>query len=307
MSHAAPVEAPGQDAIQPCGFLLGLSDDWIVQHASANCAAFLGVGPDDADRSARPATISASRRSTTCAIALPCCAIPMRSSACSAAPLHDDERLFDLSIHRSGSTVVLEGQPSTGKRYGDVTATVTGMVARLDGARDLAALLTAGARQIRALTGFDRVSIIRFGDEGAGTVVAECTRASLGTATGSSFAADPAARARYRRRRLHVIDDVGAAPVAVLGDPALAAAPLDLSLAMLRAPSERTGGDAPRGEVGATMTLSLVTDGQLWGLIDCQHHFARSPGFERRSMADLFAQMFAMRIEILELKAALGR
>ena len=48
--------------------------------------------------------------------------------------LHGDDRLFDLSIHRSGSTVILEGQPSIGKSYGDVTATVTGMVARLDGA-----------------------------------------------------------------------------------------------------------------------------------------------------------------------------
>lgn len=106
---------------------------------------------------------------------------------------------------------------------------------------------------------------------------------------------------------MHVIDDVTATPVAVLSEPALAASPLDLSLAMLRAGSERRVATLRAAEVGATMTLSLVVDGTLWGLIDCQHHFARSPGFERRSMADLFAQMFAMRIEILELKAALGR
>lgn len=306
MSHAAPVEAPGQEPIQPCGFLLGLSDDWIVQHASANCAAFLGASPDAligsqaSDQVGVEAIHDLRNR-------LALLRTPDAVERVFRCALHDDERLFDLSIHRSGSSIVLEGQPSTGKRYGDVTATVTGMVARLDGASDLAALLTAGARQIRALTGFDRVSIIRFGDEGAGTVVAECTRASLGTASGSSFAAGPAARARYRRRRVHVIDDVGAAPVAVLGDPALAAAPLDLSLAMLRASSDERVATLRAGEVGATMTLSLLTDGQLWGLIDCQHHFARSPGFERRSMADLFAQMFAMRIEILELKAALGR
>ncbi len=306
MSDAAPVEAPGQDAIQPCGFLIGLSDEWVVQYASANSAAFLGVGPGNLITSQASDHIGVEAihdlRNRLALLRNPDAVERVFRSA-----LYGDERLFDLSIHRSGSTVVLEGQPSIGKSYGDVTATVTGMVARLDGARDLAALLDAGARQIRALTGFDRVSIVRFGDEGAGEVIAECTRAALGSSTGASFGADPAARARYRRRRLHVIDDVDAAPVAVLSEPALAETPLDLSLAMLRAGSEQRVATLRTAEVGATMTLSLVVDDRLWGLIDCQHHFARSPGFERRSMADLFAQMFAMRIEIFELKAALGR
>lgn len=302
MNDRAPVAA-GQEPIQPCGFLLGLSDEWIVQHASANAASFLEVdataliGEQATDHIGVEAIHDLRNR----------LALLRNADAVERifrCPLHGDARLFDLSIHRSGDTVVLEGQPSVGKSYGDVTATVSGMVSRLDGARDLRALLDAGARQIRALTGFDRVSIVRLAEDESAVVAAECTRATLASAIGKPFAAEPDAPVRYGRCRLHVIDDVQAAPVAVHCDRALAGAPLDLTLAMLRSGSDGRIAALRGNDVGATMTLSLIVDGRLWGLIDCQHHFARSPGFERRSMADLFAQMFAMRIEILELKTA---
>lgn len=153
MSDGPPVEAPGQDAVQPCGFLLGLSDEWTVLHASANTAAFLGVGPDEligrhaSDHIGVEAIHDLRNR-------LALLRNPDAVERVFRSALHCDDRMFDLSIHRSGSTVVLEGQSSIGKSYGDVTATVTGMVARLDSASDVDALLNAGARQIRALTGF---------------------------------------------------------------------------------------------------------------------------------------------------------
>ena len=305
MSDFAPTQAAGQDRIQPCGFLLGLSDEWVVLHASANTREFLGrdapelIGGQAGDHICVEAIHDLRNR-------LALLRSPDAVERVFRCALLGDERLFDVAIHRSGTTIILEGQPSSGRNYGDVTATVSGMILRLDGARDLAGLLDAGTRQMRALTGFDRVSIIRLPDDGPGSIVAECARARIASTIGEAFAADATTRERYRRRRLHVIADTGALPIAVLSDRLLADAPLDLSLAMLRV------GSAPRisalraREVGAAMMLSLIVDGKLWGLIDCQHHFARSPGFERRSMADLFTQMFAMRIEISELKSALA-
>lgn len=305
VSDLAPTEAPGQDRIQPCGFLLGLSDDWVVLHASANAAEFLGRHAHELlSRQASDHICVEAIHDLRNRLAL--LRSPDAAERVFRCALLGDERLFDLAIHRSGSTIILEGQPSSGKMYGDVTATVSGMVARLDGARDLAGLLDAGTRQVRALTGFDRVSIIRLPDEGPGSIVAECARATIGSTVGEAFAADATARRRYRRRRLHVIADTAALSVAVLSDHHLADAPLDLSLAMLRVGSVRRVSALRANNVGATMMLSLIVDGKLWGLIDCQHHFARSPGFERRSMADLFTQMFAMRIEIDELKSALA-
>ncbi|MCY7397451.1 MAG: GAF domain-containing protein [Sphingomonas bacterium] len=301
MTDLAPPQAPGQDRVQPCGFLLGLSDEWLILHASANIGEFLGadagelIGRQAGDHICVEAIHSLRNR-------LALLRGPDAVERLFRCALLGDDRLFDLAIHRSGDTIILEGQPSSGKHYGDVTATVSGMMSRLDGASDLAALLDAGARQIRALTGFDRVSIVRLPGNSPGSIIAECTRATIASTIGEACDADTAAREQYRRRRLHVIADTAALPVALLSDRHLAAAPLDLSLAMLGAASPRRIASLRAREVGAAMMLSLIIDGKLWGIIDCQHHFARAPSFERRSMADLFTQMFAMRIEICELR-----
>lgn len=305
VSDLAPTEAAGQERIQPCGFLLGLSDEWVVLHASANAGEFLGrdasdlIGRQAGDHICVEAIHDLRNR-------LALLRSPNAVERVFRCALLGDERFFDLAIHRSGTTIILEGQPSSGKTYGDVTATVSGLLSRLDGARDLAGLLDAGTRQIRALTGFDRISIIRLPYNAPGSIIAECARATIGSTVGEAFAADATAREQYRRRRLHVIADTGGLPVAVLSDRHLADALLDLSLAMLRVGSVRRVSALRARGVGAAMMLSLIVDGKLWGVIDCQHHFARSPGFERRSMADLFTQMFAMRIEISELKSALA-
>ena len=49
--------------------------------------------------------------------------------------------------------------------------------------------------------------------------------------------------------------------------------------------------------VGASLSISIVVDGKLWGLFACHHYSPKSPSFERRSVCELFAQMFSMRLE----------
>ncbi len=300
MSIVAP-SAPDDHRIQPCGFLLGLSDEWVVLHASATAGEFLGR--DTADLTGRQAS------DTFCVEAihalrnrLALLRGPDGVERMFRCALLGDDRLFDLAIHRAGATIILEGQPSSGKTHSDVTSTVIGMMSRLDPAADLAGLLDAGARQLRALTGFDRVSIVRCGDDGGTTVIAECARVAIGSMVGETATTPRDALDRYRRRRLHVIADTNAHPVTLLSQHHRAGRSLDLSLAMLRAGSPERIAALQAGGVGAAMLLSLVVDAKLWGMIDCQHHFARSPNFERCAMAELFAQMFALRIEICELR-----
>src|SRR6201999_501963 len=52
--------------------------------------------------------------------------------------------------------------------------------------------------------------------------------------------------------------------------------------------------------VQASMSISIVVDGRLWGLFACHHYSPRCPAFQRRSVAELFAQMFASRLESRE-------
>src|ERR1700744_4515809 len=52
--------------------------------------------------------------------------------------------------------------------------------------------------------------------------------------------------------------------------------------------------------VNASMSISIVVDGVLWGLFACHHYEARLPNFQTRSISELFAQMFSMRLESRE-------
>jgi light-regulated signal transduction histidine kinase (bacteriophytochrome) len=172
-------------------------------------------------------------------------------------------------------------------------------------ADDLPAFYAEGSRQVRALTGFDRVMIYRFDPDGSGHVVGESARSGIGSFLDLHYPPSDIprqARELYKRSLLRVITDVDAVPVPVV--PALDARgnPLDLSLSVLRSVSPIHLEYLRNMGVRASMSISILVEGELWGLIACHHHNPRCPSFERRSVAELFAQMFAMRIESRERK-----
>lgn len=292
--------------IQPHGFLLALSDEWMVRRASLNVGDFLGRDPRELIGQPASALLSVdaihSLRNRLALLRGPD-AIE-RLFRCRLTGTDDH---FDVAVHSPGDETILEAEPSSGHAYGDVTGTVRGMIARLDTATTLAELLDRGTRQLRAITGFDRVTIIRFDDGGGAEIVAECARSGIGTRLGERLAPGSLDDLdQYRHAALHVIADNEATMIPVVPLRDENEEPLDLSLAVLRAPSPGRAAALRAAGVNAAMSIALTVGDHLWGLIDCHHGFARSPGFERRSMADLFAQMFAMRIRIHELETELG-
>src|ERR1700742_1390549 len=52
--------------------------------------------------------------------------------------------------------------------------------------------------------------------------------------------------------------------------------------------------------VGASMSVSILLDGKLWGLFACHHYSPRHISFERRTAAELFGQMFSWIVESRE-------
>lgn len=287
--------------IQPHGFLLALSDEWLVRRASLNVSDFLGRDPRELIGQPASTLLSIDAiHSLRNRLAL--LRGPDAIERLFRCQLTGNDDHFDVAVHIAGDSTILEAEPSSDHAYGDVTSTVRGMIARLDKATTLAELLDAGTRQLRAITGFDRVTITRFNGSG-GEILAECARSGIGTRLGEHVAPDALDDFdQYRRAPLHVIADNEAAMVPIVplhddnGDP------LDLSLTVLRSPSPVRAEGLRAVGVNAAMSIALIVGDNLWGLVDCHHSFARSPGFERRSMADLFVQMFAMRIRIHELE-----
>ncbi len=288
-------------AIQPIGFLLALTADWLIARTSANTAEFIGKTPEE--------LIGLPLRDIFCAQAVH----DLRNRTAMLRGPDSVERLFechlvdgctsfDVAIHFSGSQVVIEAEPASSE-HGDASGMVRSMISRLDQCDDLPSFFREGARQVRALVGFDRVMVYRFSADGSGEVVAEAARPGIGKFLGLRYpASDIPAQARelYKRNLLRTIMDVNATPVPIV--PALdeAGRPLDLSLSLLRAVSPIHIEYLKNMGVQASMSISIIVEGRLWGLFACHHYTPRCPTFERRSVSELFAQMFAMRLESRE-------
>lgn len=288
-------------AIQPNGFLLALSNDWVVQRASANLEAFLGIPTRDAlgkpigDLISSEASHAIKNR----------VAMLMGDDAVErifSCRLRENCDPYDIAVHVSGDHIIVEAEPAVGE-HGDATNTVRSMVARIDRADSFETFFREGARLVRALSGFDRVMVYRFAPDNSGEVVAEACRPGIGKFLGLHYPANDIpvqARALYKRNLLRVISDINAEPVPVIPQLDKAGKPLDLSLSILRSVSPIHIEYLRNMGVGASMSISIVVDDKLWGLFACHHYGPLRPSFELRSICELFAQMFSMRLESRE-------
>ncbi len=299
--------AVDQGAIQPNGFLVALSSDWMVAHASANIIEFVGKPADviighHVNSLLCPDAVHALRNRLALLRGVDAIERMFR------CPLLDDERMFDIALHHSEDLVIVEAQPSTEQLYGDATGTLRGMIARLDEATDMAGFLNEGARQIRALTGFERVMTLKVTSGGSEEVVGESAKSGIGNLLGHRFSPSDIpgqACGPSRRSLLRVVIDIDAAPVPIISMPGEHGTPFDMSLAVLRSASPLHIKTLRDKGVRASMSIAIIVEGALWGVIACHHASPRCTSFERRSVAELFVQMFSMRLEIREIKILL--
>ena len=294
-----PIHIPG--LIQPFGFLLALSSDWLIARASANTAAFIGGAPEELlGRPVAEVLGAEAVHAIRNRVAL------LRGADATermfGLKLAGIDQPFDIALHLSNGGIVIEAEPCQ-PEIGDGAGTIRSMMARLDQARTMEAFLREGARQVRALTGFDRVMVYKFDADGNGEVMAEAARSGIGSFLHLHYPHTdiPAqARALYQRNLFRIIVDIASTPVPVVPTLNERGTPLDLSLSVLRAVSPIHIEYLTNMGVGASLSISIVIEGRLWGLFACHHYSARCPGLERRSLSELFGQMFAMKLEALE-------
>ncbi len=176
---------------------------------------------------------------------------------------------------------------------------------RLQSPHALDALCTQAADEVRALTGFDRVMVYRFDEQWNGTVVAEAKRGDLEPFLGLHYpAADIPAQARrlYTLNWLRFIPDVHYVPAVLVPTPnPVSGGPLDLSHAVLRSVSPIHIEYLRNMGVRASMSVSLVRDGRLIGLIAC-HHYAgpHEVSFAHRESVEFLGQVLSWQVATLE-------
>ncbi len=296
-------------AVQPFGFLIAVSTpDWFVQRVSSNVAAWLKVAPAEMlGRSLlnfmQPEAIHTLRNQLHI--------VNMTGAAARLFGIQIDEspRRFDLAVHMMDALVVIECEPSVVDNTVNASALVRGMMNRVQGMRDPRTLSRVAARELRALTGFDRVMVYRFAHDDSGEVIAESAHHGIDSFLGLHYPASDIprqARILYERNWLRIIPDIDAAPIPVQPSYDSQGKPLDLSQSVLRSVSPIHIEYLRNMGVRASMSVSILRDGRLWGLFACHHYGPLHVSFERRTAAELFGQMFSLLMENREREAESG-
>jgi light-regulated signal transduction histidine kinase (bacteriophytochrome) len=297
-----PIHLSG--AIQPHGYLLSCTlPDWTVRHASANVAALLDLDPGEViGHSLREHVADEVLQPLLEVIdLLEPGAPPQRAAVGNIGAM---AHLCDFVVHVAGDLVHIELEPRSGLPARQTpTVVAQRMIARVSSATDMRGFHQRTAEEIRALTGYDRVMIYRFRHDDAGEVIAEARDDAMEPFLGLRFPASdiPAqARALYVRNRIRVIPDVAYDAVPIVPAVDAGGAPLDLSQLMLRSVSPVHIEYLKNMGIGASMSISIVGNGRLWGLIACHHREPRLVPPSVRAAADMFSLFVSMRVAAAE-------
>ena len=285
-------------SIQPHGALLVVSEpDHRVIQASANAAAFLNlkqvIGRPLAELDGDLLFRILPHLDPTAQ------GMPIAVRCRIGSPARD----FDGLLHRppaGGLIIELErAGPSV-----DLSKQIARALEKIRTASSLRALCDEAATLFQDRTGYDRVMVYRFDDEGHGEVFSERRKPELEAFLGNRYPASDIpqmARRLYERTRVRVLVDVNYEPVPL--QPRLSpltGRDLDMSLCFLRSMSPIHLQYLKNMGVGATLVISLVVGGKLWGLVACHHYEPRFIHFELRAVCELLAEAIATRIAALE-------
>jgi chemotaxis family two-component system sensor kinase Cph1 len=297
-----PIHIPG--SIQPHGILLAVRlSDRTLAYASANIAEIFGLDPSGA--LGRPF-----------AEIFPALSAEFESSLADTPPVGTTriirtiwvvttrgERAYEPAISRSGDHAVLELEESPSEKLTSLDAlypTLRRFVEQLQGAPSVDVLCGLAAQDIRRMTGFDRVLIYRFDEQWNGTVIAEDRNDVLPSYLDLRFpASDIPAQARelYRRNRQRIISDANYTPVPI---QSRSPEPLDLSDSVLRSVSPVHLEYMRNMGTLASMSISILREGRLWGLISCHSKEPKRVSLQVRNACDFLTQIFSLQLEARE-------
>jgi light-regulated signal transduction histidine kinase (bacteriophytochrome)/anti-sigma regulatory factor (Ser/Thr protein kinase) len=297
-----PIEVIGHT--QSYGFLLAVSEPGlIVGHASANVFDLLDVTVGDVVGQSLAAVIGKRQfRDLRARLA--------QEDLVSINPLQfgigRPWEQFHCVAHRNNGDLILEFEPLTAARTlrslnfeEQIQAPITAMEEQTD----IEALAHVAAREVQRLSGFDRVMVYRFEPNWNGHVIAEIGD-GWQSYLGHRFpASDIPAQARrlFLMNTLRSIVDVGSSPVPILSDErAGESRALDLSHSVLRSASLVHIQYLRNMDVSATMTLSVIVRGVLWGLVTAHHSSPYRLDFLSRSVCKLIGRVLAAQIVALE-------
>ena len=297
-----PIRFPG--AIQPHGALLTLREpDLQIVQVSANVASLFNHPPETLLGQPLDTLLGADNARTVQQIA-------SQLNFIDAPALHVtlNGSEFEGLLHRHQGVLVLEFEPRyehfQPKSVNGRASNLGKMLQRLQSAKTLQALYEISVSEIQAMTGYDRVLIYRFEEEGHGQVIAEASAPSMELFNGLFFPASDIpeqARELYRTNWLRIIPNADYEPVPLL--PKLhpdTGKPLDLSFATLRSVSPIHCQYMKNMGVLSSMSISLMKGDKLWGLISCGNRKPLHVPNDLRTTCQTIGQVLSLQISAME-------
>lgn len=279
--------------VQSFGAMMVLTSDWILINASANLGDLAKV---------EPASLVGELVSS---IIHPEAMRRLRDALNNMNSGDHSERIFglqlfsrntssfDCAMHFSGDRLIIEIEPCGKQASAFNLQTLRKALREICASDNLSDFFNLATGHLATLLGFDRVMLYQFHPDDSGEVIAETRTSNVESFVGLRYPASDIpkqARALYVRNLTRLIADVGDEGVSFVH-----ADEIDLSLSTLRTVSPMHIEYLKNMGVAASMSVSIVVEGKLWGLFAC-HHYAgpHVVSLEQRSIAEVFAESFAM-------------
>ncbi|GAB3801830.1 ATP-binding protein [Spirosoma humi] len=209
---------------------------------------------------------------------------------------------WNLVIHSYKGLILLEWEPIGDEHNQPINQLlISQALTEVQSSRTLNELLQNTARRVKTIIGFDRVMVYRFGDDWHGQVIAEEKEDDLEPFLGLHYPASDIpkqARELYKVNLVRLIADAGSVPSAILSRPGWPAnQPLDLTHSVLRAVSPVHIEYLKNMGVQASMSISLLYRGELWGLISCHNRAPHFVNYQARQAAKFVSQLLSAALE----------
>jgi light-regulated signal transduction histidine kinase (bacteriophytochrome)/CheY-like chemotaxis protein len=295
-----PIHIPG--SIQPYGCLLACDGSvGIVRRHSSNAAAMLGFSDGDLN-GRRLDDLIGEQASHDIRNALARWGSQQRPGLLVDYPIGDSATRFNVAIHSHKGVSIIEFEPVDPLQTIPPLELSRLLIGRIGQCDNYDALFDQAARLLRGALGYDRVMVYQFAQDGSGRVISEARRSDLESFLGQHFPAGDIpqqARILYLQNTVRTVSDASGARVAV--EPVLdtSGEPLDLSMAHLRSVSPIHCEYLRNMGVGASMSISIIHEGALWGLVACHHYSPRVLSMEKRVAVEMFGEFISMQMSAL--------
>lgn len=202
-----------------------------------------------------------------------------------------------MVVNESGASVLVELEPvrsSAGEASQNI---MESLLTKILGAKSLNETLQWSAAQVKDIIGYDRVMIYKFAEDGHGEVVAEAVSEGFESFMGLHYPASDIpkqARELYKRNLVRIIADVDATDAMIeVNNEQTKETPLDLTDSVLRAVSPIHIQYLKNMGVKASFSVSLTSDGELWGLIACHHYAPNVIDYKKRNSCKVIGQLLS--------------